>query len=501
MNQIKAKNDWLIAGIILAIGCFYILTFRRGYLWADDTFLYLHHAKNIVLGKSYKDVGYIHNPFYPYPYLGPPSGTCPPLFPFLLAPLYKFFGLNFWMMKMEMVAFFLASLFLIYRYFKNEIPARYLAVMIAVLGLNPYFWEFTDYILSDIPFLFFVFLNLNLIKKIHHDSYPPRNRIVPRAILVGICLYLAYGTRSLGIFLFLSFVIADFLRWGKPTRFVILTGLVFLSAATLQSLLVHHDAGYIAGYTMPSFRKIPHLIALHIEILSDFWKDGHRYKFFQTLSIAVNTLVFFGWISRAKRSLTMTEIFPLLYGAFLVLWPTDAGIRYWIPIIPLYIFYFFVGAERISGYAGKRWRTISFIILSLSILVSYFNRFTKLGFRHFNDVMVTSEESGRLFAYVRRETEGDAIFLFLKPRTLSFFTERKAAGYHPHQGEQGLWCFFREIGATHLIISPFDFSFYGDFSMKFIRKYRANFKESYSSENYKVYKIVSFPSDIVCRSP
>jgi len=159
-----------------------------------------------------------------------------------------------------------------------------------------------------------------------------------------------------------------------------------------------------------------------------------------------------------------------------------------------------VGVERIGFYVGKRWKTIGFVILLVSIFASYFGRFTKLDPHHFNDITITNKESGDLFAYVRTETEADAIFLFLKPKALSFFTERKAAGYHQNQGEQGLWCFFREIRATYLVVSVFDACFYGDFSEKFVTKYQANFKETYSSKNYKVYKIVSRPPGI-CDSP
>ncbi len=499
-KKINRTNDLLIAGIILAIGCFYVLTFRQTYILVDDSFLYLHHAKNIVLGISYKNTDYIHNPYYPFPYLESPTGTYPPIFPLLLAPLYKYFGLNLWVMKIEMVVFFLGSLFLIYRYFESELPKPYAVVLIAVVGLNPYFWEFKECIMSDLPFLFFVFLTLNLIKSARQDAYPSKGRVVFYAILVGICLYLAYGTRSVGIILFLSFLIANILRWRKPTWFMVLVGLVFLSAAILQNLFVHHDVSYIANYKRPPFHMIPYMIKLNLKLLSRLWENGYEHKFYQVLSLAINTLAFFGWGSKIKRSLTMAELFPVLYGAFLVIWQTNAGIRYWVPIIPFYIFYLFVGVERIGFYVGKRWKTIGFVILLVSIFASYFGHFTKLYHHYSNDTAVIDRESEQLFAYVRTETETDTICLFLKPNALSFFTERKAAGYHPNQGEQGLWCFFREIKASYLIVSAYDFSAFGDFLERFVRKYQANFKETYSSKNYKIYKIVSWPSGI-CDSP
>jgi hypothetical protein len=76
--------------VVAMVGVFYLVTIREGHRWGGDFSMYIHHAKNIVEGIDYRDTGYIYNPFYPS--LGPK--TYPPVFPLLLSPIYKWFGLK-----------------------------------------------------------------------------------------------------------------------------------------------------------------------------------------------------------------------------------------------------------------------------------------------------------------------------------------------------------------------------------------------------------------------
>ena len=46
--------------------------------------------------------------------------------------------------------------------FRNVLPTPYVAALVLVVGLDPFFWQFKDHVLSDLPFLFFVLLSLLL---------------------------------------------------------------------------------------------------------------------------------------------------------------------------------------------------------------------------------------------------------------------------------------------------------------------------------------------------
>ncbi|MCI0591350.1 MAG: hypothetical protein L0Y67_07095 [Gammaproteobacteria bacterium] len=93
--------------VLLAVGAFFLATVRSGHNWGDDFGLYIMHAKNIAEGLGYHQTGYIYNPYRPI--IGPQS--IPPVFPTLLAPVYKFWGVNLKAMKVELILIFILSLF------------------------------------------------------------------------------------------------------------------------------------------------------------------------------------------------------------------------------------------------------------------------------------------------------------------------------------------------------------------------------------------------------
>jgi 4-amino-4-deoxy-L-arabinose transferase-like glycosyltransferase len=140
--------------LLIFIFVFYASTLRYGHRWGDDYALYIHHAKNVATGFSYSSIGYLLDPYYPS-YSVP---MAPPVFPLLLAPVYRIFGMNFTALKMEEVVFFVAALAVLFSLFRTYLPPRYGLLLMAVIGLNPYFWNIKDDILSDIPFFFFLLL-------------------------------------------------------------------------------------------------------------------------------------------------------------------------------------------------------------------------------------------------------------------------------------------------------------------------------------------------------
>src|SRR5260370_15899557 len=98
-----------IGALLFALGIFHGVTVRQGHFWADDFAMYVHHAQNIVEHRPYSDTGYMLNASIP---IGPKY--YPPIFPMLLAPIYRIYGLNLIPMKLEQVIFLLLSLIAIY---------------------------------------------------------------------------------------------------------------------------------------------------------------------------------------------------------------------------------------------------------------------------------------------------------------------------------------------------------------------------------------------------
>jgi len=227
MLLVSTNKEYIkIYAVILSLCLFYFLTIRDGHNFGGDFSMYIHHAKNIVDGTKYQDTGYIYNPSYPS--LSPKS--YPPIFPVLLAPIYYFFGLNLNAMKAELIIFFMLSLYVIFLNFKSKIPTIYLPLFIAIIGFNNYFWRFKDNVLSDIPFLLFTYFTLFSIAQGYKSYLEHRlKKIYP--IIIGVLLYLSYGTRSIGIVLLPSIFIFELLRFKKLTKISVISSVIFLFLA------------------------------------------------------------------------------------------------------------------------------------------------------------------------------------------------------------------------------------------------------------------------------
>ncbi len=215
---------WLV-GLLVTIFVFYSFTIRAGHCWGDDYALYLHHAKNIAIGIPYANTGYIADPDYPRYSVR----MTPPVFPLVLAPVYKIFGMNLTAFKMVEVSFFVATLVLVFVLFREYLSSTYTLSLVAILGFSPFFWRLKDDVLSDIPFMFFVLLTVLLVTR----HMPPA--------LCGFAAYLAIGTRTVGIVLLPTILIHELLWNKRITRYPIILVLTSAVLLLLQPLMLHGD--------------------------------------------------------------------------------------------------------------------------------------------------------------------------------------------------------------------------------------------------------------------
>jgi len=485
------KRVLLLVILILAIGIFFISTIREGHRWAGDFSMYIHHAKNIVEGKPFGETGYIYNPHYPQ--LGPK--TYPPVFPLLLAPIYTVFHLDLRPMKMEIIAFFMLALALLIIITYGEISFPYQILLISIIGLNPYFWDFKDYVLSDIPFLVFVYISLFLFHRTYTKGIHSKIRIFD-ALLIGMFMYLSFGTKTIGFVLIPSIVILDLIKERKISLHVIITIVIFSVFMILQTLLIHSDSDYFDQFFPFRPMYILQNIVIYTSSLAQFFDTGYHSLLWlrYVLFIIILTFAGFGYYYRLK-SITVYEIFLPLYLAIVILWPTHQGFRFLIPVIPFVIFYFFVGYKRVINYFSRRFGQISLhkwlrypiFLWIASIAFIYICKYSTLDFTSIQDGVHTNEAKA-LFQYIHDFTEQDDVFMFKNPRILNLYTGRKSSVYFNPLNRNDLWNYIREIRATHLIVETKGPSFLS----YFIQEYKGSLSLTYSNKDFQVYRVDSF---------
>ena len=473
----------IVIVVIVVVGLFYITTIREGNRPGGDFSMYILHAKNIVEGREFGNTGYIYNPFYPQ--LGPK--TYPPVFPILLSPVYKWFGLNLSAMKIECILFFLASLFMVYFIFRNEMPLGYQIAAILIIGMNPFFWSFKDVVASDMPFLFFVYLSLFFIQKAY-DTRPSKGGQLINAVIVGIFIYLSYGTRNIGFILIPCIFIYDIVKNRKLTLLPVIATLLLIFFVALQAVFFQTDTSYFDQfYRNPKY--ILQNIALYTHAFVLLWDNATRvlnvlpYVLFSIIT----GLAIIGYVSRLKK-ITVWEIFIPLYITVVIIWPTPQGARFLIPVIPLMIFYAMLGIDQ-WGLSQRfrlslRLKNILLSTLGVAIIITTICKYKNINFSHLTEG-VGKPETQDLFEYIREHTMDDDIFIYKNPRILALYTERKASCYHHPREDRELLDYFKGIKATYLILSHND----PEFFHLFVKKYKDFYTLHYSNSDFKLYRM------------
>jgi hypothetical protein len=468
---------------------FFLVTIREGHVWGDDFSLYIRHAQNIARGEPYAASGYIYNPQNPV--IGP--RLYPPGFPLLLAPVVGGFGLELRPMKILVIAFFVGSLLVMISVFSRVLPTSYVTALVPIVGLNPFFWEFKDQVLSDIPFLFFVLVSLFLFMEAEVRSDPARRaRLV---VLCGVAGYAAYATRTLGVTLISCYIANDLIRHRRITSNAIIAIAVFVALAGLQYVLWLHDGSYLDTLSNPLVAARQNGPA-YLRALADLWENGYSNVARRIVFLAATALAAVGYVTSWGAPITLVQLFPPLYLAPVLVWPSYQGMRFLIPILPFYLCYCVLGARWVGAAAerlGIAKKATLAIFLGM-IGVSYGARYTTLPFGRLPDGIGT-EESTELFKFVAASTNPEDVLVFSKPRALALMTGRRVSGLYGGVDPCQLWQYMSDIGATYLVTGPDSDPFNQEavYIRQFAARFDADLRRVMANRDLALYRIERNP--------
>ncbi|MBK9314429.1 MAG: hypothetical protein IPM55_09335 [Acidobacteria bacterium] len=471
----------ILTVILVAVSVFYLSTFREGHDWGDDFAMYIKHSMNIVEGVPYNDTGFIPNPTH---IIGPQ--TYPPLFPLLLSPIYYIWGLNLTAMKVFLALLTVSSLAFMFFAFRDHLPVEYRLALIAMIGFNPLFWIFKDNIVSDLPFSFFTFLSLCTIHTSIRNN-PKWPGTIVSALLISLTIYMAYGTRSVGLVLIPCLIAYDLIKHKRPSLLGILAVVFTLTAIYLQNKSVHNDGGYGPQITIGTKHIVSHFW-IYVKLLPCYLENGYSKIIKLGLYFCVSCLALIGYFTRLRKGITCFEIFPFLYiGPFLLL-PILPIERYLAVVVPIYFCYALIGIRSLT--AGRKAEVLAFSAFLIVIFGSYALKYTTMDFGPFREGVGTAE-SLEMFEYVKKSTSLDDTFLFRKPRALAAFTDRNASSWDSAMQDSEQWNYIEQIKATYLILGPeelepVDYAYL----QGFISRNAERFEKRFSNKNFSIYKIL-----------
>ena len=419
-------EKWAVYIVALIVLIIFSLLFREGHNWGGDFSQYIMQARALVDKSFLQDLIDFNYRYYPWG------------FPLLLSPVYYFFGLNLLAMKIFVNLFFVASLFVIYRIFKNKINIFLISFILLVFSFNLFTLDFKDQILSDTPFLFFSLLSLFLIDLTVVRKKVFINRWVDY-LLLGFMAFMSFFIRTQGITVLVVLLVCQLyvhyksgsklfpLKKSKLINYLSL--IFFLLFFLLSRYLFLKNEGYnyfIEFFNNFSFHSIISNIVYYFKLLPEFFNTSGA---FHVLFWAFFIISLVGVYKRRKKDFVYLLYFSLT-GGLLLIWPGQQGYRFIMFFYPFFLFYLFVALQRINFY-------YKYVLVYVIVFVFMANSFLALSFfsapfvlNKYSEYKVISgpykEYNLKLIDYIEKNTNKDDLMVFSKPRTLSLYTGRKS---------------------------------------------------------------------------
>jgi hypothetical protein len=444
-------RNWLLVVVVGLVGALQIATIRPGLINNEDACLFLSHARNLALGRPYGATGFIYTTetatYSPAAY--------PPVFPSMLAPLFRFSGLNPRPYKILLVCTLMLSLIVIARLYRDRTPRSQSLLLVALLGFSPFITEQKNEILSDLPFLLFVYVVLLLCNIMWERDAKDSPYWWP-GICVGLLSYLAYGTRSIGVGLIPCIILFGLIRYRRIARFSIVAAGVFTALAVLQSWFVSSTSDYLRMAVWEP-RAIARNLHFYIGTMANLWDAGAGRSLRLAVFVIATCVFLIGAWRVLREPLDLATLFSAGYGLFLIFWPMQQA-HYLLPVVPVYLYLVVRGLFSVRDFINRRWPTggtLAAAALACILLLTYVGKYRTSDFGPDQSAW-DGAPSQQLYGFVREATPQDAVFIAGGARALALYTGRRAARFPEHMDQEALTKYIAKVGATYLIASRID---------------------------------------------
>jgi hypothetical protein len=440
------KQRGIISLFILIVcisGLLMLGRLTRGHDWGGDFSAYIMQARSITEASPRAFVESNRFTIEESSMLIGPT-VYPWGFPMLLAPLYALFGLNILALKAVGVFSYLIFLIVLWFGFRRDHTSSGFLCLVCLFAFNPAFIEFSNRIMSDLPFLAVSTICVLLIKEI---VVKERCIISRRSdlILLGAGIAFAYAIRTIGLLLFLTLgfsQVVAYLRsrslsdqqhpFRNSIKQMITPYLIFFFFVTIWKLFLPDGGGgyssQLNNISLVTLKEnlFSYLLYTPSKFFSDIPYGFQFYLFSIPLSIA--------GAARRYRTDYPAIIYTVLTLFIIIVWPWEGFIRLLFPIFPFYISFFISGLEFFAGGTTVEKRgirkMIAFIpVLIVVLLFLYVNVHAVYG-NYSKDVEITdgpfAPTSQEMFSFIAKHTEPDDIITFFKPRVMRLMTDRQS---------------------------------------------------------------------------
>lgn len=424
-------HNILLAVIILSSLLIGASTLTRGHEWGDDFASYIMQAQSILEGKTDKFIE--HNTFTIFEssfQIGPVA--YPWGYPIILIPSILFKGLHPLTLKLPGLFFFAGFLLCLYLLTEDRLSRTESLILVSLFAFNPILTKHLDYIMSDIPFLFSVFLALLLIEKSKNEI------LIRKYVIIGLSIFFAFFLRTTGVILlgsFLAFQALIFLSQKEVRKKTVINSLVVVAVFGLlwivsNAIFPNGQGAYfrqLMGFTWENFISIN--VPSYFHFGADFLGIPVGSTWIYIYYVIVALFLAGAWIRRSADLHIL--LFFIFYYSAMVIWPEWQGIRFVFPVLPIFIYFVFQGIKTIVGKLPEKSRTVSTWTVSLLWIALAGTFLFNSGTRSYSNLQSGRNINGpfesysdEVFKYIKDETPPDSVIVFFKPRAMRLFTDR-----------------------------------------------------------------------------
>jgi len=404
-------------------------TLRRGHEWGDDWAWYVLQAKSIA--ESSLDEFIAISDFTNYQstsHLGPlayPWG-----YPLILTPFYAWNGISPMTLKIPGLIFYGGFLFILYLFASSRFTRTESLLFVSLFAFNPMLIEFLDYILSDIPFLFFSTLTLYLVTR-------EGKRDWWHYAFIGAAIFFTTFLRATGLLLLGCFLVVEFFKllahrreWDTAKRIVLNSFIVCAAFALLwiANALIFPGGGesYLSQYKNLTVDLVRGFIGAYFKVFGGFFGSdpwAYQYLYYVVLVFAL----FGAWIRRRD------ELYFILFFAVWMLvhitYPYWQGSRYIFPLLPIFIYFAFQGMKFVVGRLSEKYQvTGRRVVCGFWLAMVVYFLFTT-GVSAYNNVRNGRQINGpfdpvsmEVYDWVERKTSPNSVLIFYKARAMRLMT-------------------------------------------------------------------------------
>jgi len=369
LRQTKSPSSFILVIVVPAAICLYLYAahFQVAALIHDDG-IYIVSAKSLYQGTGYSIASLPDSP---------PQTKYPPVFPLLLSLCWHAnpsFPENIVLMRFFSALCAVLVLFMAFFYLRLKssyhphpaLPLQgggfglYAFLFLSALAFNPYFAFLSGQIMSEMPFTLFSLASLSLF--LHYERHGDKTSLYGSLLLAAIAFY----TRSIGIALFLSFLLWFLYRRRFRTFLGVFT---FMLLATIpwsywayknappvaDCLVTAYYHSYLSWFflTLKSSSYFPNLPLI-------FSLPGLLSPSVKLYPVSVSTILSFivvlffwlfflkGIIYQVRKCLSVDTFYLLVTMAIVAIWPLGMDTeRFLLPVLPIVLFHLMEGVKAV----------------------------------------------------------------------------------------------------------------------------------------------------------